>query len=497
MDILKQNMISAIYRLMIIIVLPAIMSITSVTHAQISPGDLSTYHEALEGLSNCTKCHEMGEGPTDGKCLECHKLVKRSLDEKRGYHVLEKKREEKQCLVCHSEHAGRDFALITLPETFTQETHGSIGYELVGKHRVTKCRDCHNPANIQEDLKSYEPSVDMIRTYFGLDSTCLSCHRREHRGQLPDRCSGCHTMERFKPAELFDHDKAKFLLTGKHKNVDCTKCHTTLIDPKSKVKQTASYTKYVDIKHSACTDCHKDIHQDKFGQNCTKCHSTSGWLKVSAKNFDHNKTNYPLRGKHTLLVCEKCHKGGISKKKMKSKFCTDCHSDLHFGQFAQREDKGKCESCHSVDGFKPANYTLADHNQSEFKLFGAHQAQPCIACHTVQKEKEKEYRKFVFEDKNCTGCHKDQHNAQFTATAPVKICTDCHTNDSWLIVDFDHTQNTTYPLEGAHKKVACNQCHVLQKDHDIEGFRYRPLGKQCKDCHDSNIGSLTPRQGEI
>lgn len=29
--------------------------------AQLSPGELSKPHSKLEGLSNCTKCHELGE----------------------------------------------------------------------------------------------------------------------------------------------------------------------------------------------------------------------------------------------------------------------------------------------------------------------------------------------------------------------------------------------------------------------------------------------------
>ncbi len=40
--------------------------------AQISPGALSSPHSHLEGISNCTQCHELGNKVSDNKCLACH-----------------------------------------------------------------------------------------------------------------------------------------------------------------------------------------------------------------------------------------------------------------------------------------------------------------------------------------------------------------------------------------------------------------------------------------
>ena len=113
------------------------------------------------------------------------------------------------------------------------------------------------------------------------------------------------------------------------------------------------------------------------------------------------------------------------------------------------------------------------------------------------KKKQKEHRRFVFEDKTCRACHKDRHAAQFTANEPIKKCNDCHTAEQFRIDDFNHDKKTSYPLEGAHKKVACNLCHVQQTIKDIVVARYRPLGKLCKDCHAQDIGALTPAKGEI
>ena len=57
----------------LITILTCIVLITArFASAQISPGKLSRYHESLEGISNCTRCHVLGEEVSNAKCLECH-----------------------------------------------------------------------------------------------------------------------------------------------------------------------------------------------------------------------------------------------------------------------------------------------------------------------------------------------------------------------------------------------------------------------------------------
>ncbi|MFZ0280585.1 MAG: hypothetical protein WAL29_02965, partial [Bacteroidales bacterium] len=54
--------------------------------AQISPGDLSKPHEYLEGITNCTKCHILGNKITGEKCLDCHTEIKERISAGKGYH---------------------------------------------------------------------------------------------------------------------------------------------------------------------------------------------------------------------------------------------------------------------------------------------------------------------------------------------------------------------------------------------------------------------------
>ena len=57
---------------------------TANIYAQLSPGDLTKAHANLEGLSNCTKCHELGDKVTNTKCLDCHKDINSLISKKYG-----------------------------------------------------------------------------------------------------------------------------------------------------------------------------------------------------------------------------------------------------------------------------------------------------------------------------------------------------------------------------------------------------------------------------
>src|SRR5665647_3932493 len=79
--------------------------------AQISPGDLSNAHAYLEGVSNCTKCHSVGNKVINENCLACHPEIRNNQSARRGYHgstaVM-----GKNCFTCHNEHHGKKFRLI-------------------------------------------------------------------------------------------------------------------------------------------------------------------------------------------------------------------------------------------------------------------------------------------------------------------------------------------------------------------------------------------------
>ena len=122
--------------------------------AQISPGDLAEVHAHLEGMSNCTLCHTLGDKVTNDKCLNCHKLLKDRVDAKRGYHSSSQV-SGKQCVECHNDHHGRSFQIIHFDaDTFN---HNLSGYKLEGAHARQKCADCHNDNYINDQKGAILP----------------------------------------------------------------------------------------------------------------------------------------------------------------------------------------------------------------------------------------------------------------------------------------------------------------------------------------------------
>ncbi|MFQ5709193.1 MAG: cytochrome C [bacterium] len=462
--------------------------------AQISPGKLASPHAQLEGIKNCTKCHTLGGGPDVKKCQKCHVEIKRSIEARKGFHFLVTSKEKQACFECHGEHSGRNFNLIFWPHGQEKFDHMKTGFLLKGKHAETPCRKCHQAKNIVHDPRDLNAKIDLNKTFLGLDQTCLSCHVDEHRGQLSRNCLQCHSFSAWKPAKKFDHNKVRFRLTGKHLQVTCAKCHQQVPIKNQKLRAQGKlfFTKYVGLQFSNCTACHQDAHQGRFGSNCRKCHDTLGWNRINSTSFNHSLTRFPLLGLHRQVGCEKCHGSGKRKNRLRFANCTDCHRDKHFGQFADRADRGRCESCHDVFGFVPAKFDVDEHAKSRYPLTGAHLAVPCVACHFVADRGTRRQRRiFEFSDRTCKGCHQDVHRGQFADYVKKGGCETCHQTSSWEEIRFDHAK-TRFPLLGKHAVVQCSQCHKpVAVGTARERILFKPMKMECSDCHkDIHLGQF-------
>jgi len=367
-------------------------------------------------------------------------------------------------------------------------------YELLGKHKKLECRTCHSPEFISDKTALNKAGKDLKRTFLGLDSTCTSCHNDEHRGQFTENCTSCHSVEDWKTGDTFDHAKSKFPLTGKHQNVDCAKCHPSI--PDTKFANDKNFLKFKGISFKNCSSCHQDVHQGRLGSDCRSCHATSSWQSVANTKFNHNKTSFPLKGLHRQVKCASCHKPGQPLKITCYERCQDCHSDFHRGQFERLPEKGACETCHTVDGFSPARFTISQHAQSRFPLSGAHLALPCLACH---QNENGSINKFRFNSFQCITCHKNPHqngvdkylilNSQLTQKDG---CAHCHQSSSWSSVHFDHNL-TTFKLEGRHLEISCISCHEKQEQ---ESTQFTATAKQCNECHqDVHVGQFIVKGG--
>ena len=74
-------------------------------------------------------------------------------------------------------------------------------------------------------------------------------------------------------------------------------------------------------------------------------------------------------------------------------------------------------------------------------------------------------------------------------------CQNCHVPEAWrparAAPDFDHNTQTRYPLQGQHRKVSCNGCHVNPTFRETADscsschadIHRRQLGPSCESCH--------------
>ncbi len=432
---------------------------------QISPGDLTQAHAKLEGISNCTKCHVLGEKVFNSKCLECHSEIKDLINLNRGYHSSEEV-QKKECRNCHSEHNGRNFRIINFqPKEFD---HSKTKFELKGKHAQLNCEKCHQAKFISDNkIKKRK------HTFLGLETSCNSCHEDMHEKTLGYNCKSCHGFDSFKPAVNFNHANAKFKLSGAHQKVDCIKCHVI------KNKDGKNFQNFKDISFASCESCHKDIHNGKLGKECQSCHNTEAFKNINEGSFNHSKTNFSLAGRHKLVSCRNCHTQGISKKLNHDK-CSDCHKDYHKGEFKIKKISRDCVECHNENGFHPSVFTIAKHNQTKFKLSGGHLAVPCESCH--YKNEKWSFKNIGID---CIACHINIHKNEIDKKfMPNDDCNSCHQTDNWQSVEFDHDK-TEFKLIGKHKNVECRNCHLDKKGSNnlTSKYKFVSMNSDCENCH--------------
>jgi hypothetical protein len=454
--------------------------------AQISPGPLSKAHQTLNGSTQCNTCHQFGTSTPTFKCLECHKEITDRLGAHKGYHALlaMKNPNGRDCVRCHLEHNGEDFALVHWEPSLKAFDHRQAGYPLVEKHAAVACEKCHTPAHMVPAQRALIKKKDLPNSFLGLSQDCATCHEDVHKGQLGADCQRCHNVTDWKQAKQFDHSKTKYPLTGMHAHVPCEKCHFPSGPDKT--------VKFAGIKFGACSDCHTDPHKGSFKGTCESCHTTASWKKVNASmQFDHSKTKYPLLGAHLKVGCSDCHSGGDFKKQLAFAQCTNCHTtDPHKGQFQARASKSECSECHTVDGWKPSQFGVKEHATSHYPLEGKHAAVACDKCHTPAGKDTVYKVKFAA----CTDCHQDAHDKQFAAAPNQNRCEDCHT-----IKDFHRStftiakhKNTRFVLTGAHVAVACAECHKAGlggRTDKILPFHFED--RTCTACH------ADPHKGEF
>jgi hypothetical protein len=261
----------------------------------------------------------------------------------------------------------------------------------------------------------------------------------------------------------------------------CTQCHKRF----DKSAQT-----------NLCLDCHKDVRKDvdrkqgshgrfKEQRDCKECHTEhKGRMKniapITEQTFDHERTDFPIRGAHAdtkKVECKACHKPKTKYRDTPSD-CYSCHKkdDKHKGKVGTA-----CANCHTDQNWKDIRF---DHDTTRYKLRNKHVEVPCKSCHANDRYKDTPM--------DCYSCHKtdDKHKGQEGTK-----CEDCHTDRSWKKTPFDHNK-ARFPLMGKHAQIECKQCHLTPafKDapmdcyscHKKDDKHKGAYGEKCETCHGAN-----------
>lgn len=459
-------------------ILPILLFAIFAGYSQISPGELSAAHADLEGISNCTQCHELGDKVTDKKCLECHTEIQSLINKKRGYHA-QPDVVKQDCFQCHGEHYGRAFDMIHLDEK--NFDHDLTGYELEGKHETVDCRKCHVSENIQDSELSQRKN-----TFLGLDEACLSCHDDYHQKTLSSTCVDCHTMDGFTPAEKFDHDTADFKLKGEHATVDCIECHQIT------TRNGKEFQEFTDVPFEDCISCHEDPHNDQLPGQCAQCHTETAFTTFDGQEgkFDHDLTDFTLKGSHKTTDCFGCHARSSEplrvfqdRSNVNENSCVKCHDDVHEGKFGT-----DCVKCHRESSFMSLrSMDFFDHNVTDYPLEGKHIGVDCKLCHKKRFTTPIDFTA-------CTNCHDDYHRGEFEENGVSPDCVQCHSLEKgfdYSLYTLEQHQETQFPLEGAHTATPCFACHVSEDD---KRWTFRNMGSKCIDCHtDIHEGYIDPK----
>jgi hypothetical protein len=281
-------------------------------------------------------------------------------------------------------------------------------------------------------------------------------------------CASCHIEHQGAAFEIvwwgeagrdaLDHDLTGYPLSGGHAKVECRDCHRP-----ARLTDTERLEREADLEHTflglsglSCAECHADPHKGQFGERaCTECHSTSTWKQAS--DFDHDRTAYPLTGRHRETTCEKCHPqvgngdaAHLQFKGLTFDRCTACHQDPHRSSLG-----GSCTDCHDTFGWRGADPGRFDHSRTRYPLVGAHRPLACEKCHTARQKTA------PLSFAACSDCHADEHRGQLAGRADGGRCEACHDEKSFRPAHYglDEHAASAYPLEGSHRAVPCFACH--------------------------------------
>jgi len=504
-----------------------VILVISLDTEKVSPGSLSLVHASdptLQSLDSCSACHGGFLQSMTDACYECHEDIQEDVTNITGFHGQLQADVARDCAMCHSEHHGGGFSLVS-ERSFVEAgfasresyDHSGLGYELEGIHTTLDCTECHEYA---------EARIVPIGSsrYMGLDQNCISCHVDEHEGEYGNDCRSCHGQTQAF-SEVGGEAHMTFApIVGGHASIECIACHE---------EQTPNSVHALALRHVAgdqsipertCQECHPTNHSEPFLDgvvdlagafgdqlSCQHCHSPeqAGFMGSEPQMTDelHVASGFDLELPHEQADCWECHISFDEREwhedpavrrpgfleaypQRDADTCSACHMDVHQGQFDESPFASQdCLGCHERTHFAPTAFDVEHHEQTEFALEGSHATTDCESCHELPAGQERITdegfvpRQFAGTAKECSVCHEAPHREEFLENVRTMLflvedesCETCHTplHETFLGDNAPMTDNpeihaaSGFALDIPHNEVSCADCH--------EGFGVRPEG---------------------
>ncbi|MCB9880953.1 MAG: hypothetical protein H6832_10145 [Planctomycetes bacterium] len=407
-------------------------------------------------------------------------------------------------------------------------THAAVD----GLSDASSCSRCHSETS--ESLAAaceacHEEIADQRTTHKGLHgkldraSECESCHSEHHGSAFVLTSETSFTRAGIADRNAFDHAIATtWTLTGAHARLACETCHENA----TKQVLAQDEKRFVGLTQ-ACTQCHEDRHEGRFGADCQSCHGQEKPF-ATAPGFEH-PDRFPLTAGHAGHACAKCHETTPELNTIATpqnsaiplvRACAACHENAHAaGGTAMRiDDTADCSRCHDTAHFRGTTFDVAAHARIGVRLEGAHESLACASCHgggaaasgssTLASTLGGTARRDM---QSCSTCHIDPHATGngVMAIAGAGDCKRCHETSSFHGATYDAKAHAAIGVDllGKHRAAACTKCHDAAHGiadsssprdlakcatcHEIpHGDRFVAAsanfgGKSCKPCHES------------
>lgn len=336
------------------------------------------------------------------KCLECHS------DKAKGKAVHSAI--ATGCLSCHEVRVNKEVTRVklttTTPVALCITCHADKkAADIKGKVHspaVRDCLKCHDPHESDNKNQLLKPTSGASKE----ENLCLTCHQTgtdvpkggSRHAALDMGCDTCHVTH--KTGDPGQREFAYHLTKATPQL--CLDCHDAKDEALAKAHQNQPFAT------ADCLSCH-DPHQSRSPKLMQK--------------FPHQ----PFAEK-SCGICHAPAKDGkvvLTQPDAKS-LCVTCHAD-QAEQIAKAKVQhpgaaGDCTDCHNPHAGKSPGFPKPD------------AVNVCLTCHSDQAEQQKKkYRHQPAFEQGCATCHEPHggdNEHLLRASAPNKLCLECHGPDS-------------------------------------------------------------------